>query len=490
MKASFPTNHNFYCEKPLKNDSEIIKAFNAKKNQADTVKQLFNNFTLTSKSESLKQLPIYRFKPHKNQLADNEEQLILRLYSRENNSSEREYFVETGLFAGVVYHDGCQFNITCRGGDAFLHRMLRVLNDVYVDTQETSAENRKAPNAFQHIIAYLFVHSLERAATLGLPHLYQKTTQRSHKVRGNVDINAYFRNDMPFMGKLTTTFREQRAVQSITDVLFLVCEHIKKTFGVKTLQPIANLYQTLKSDYSGAYPTQATIREAKNHRVLTNPMYAAFRTTLEYAEIILNNWDLQAKKHAKQATYGYLFDISQLFEVYLEKLLKSHFTNWTVTGQAQLNVYAGRFFNRNMYPDIVMRHNETDEVIVFDAKFKQMTYDYQDLDRTDFYQIHSYMSYYGENLLIGGLLYPLSIEPEEIAPKEKTHKAYSDSLFGLGQQNSAFLVEGISLLENISEEEILENENAFLTRLATYINAKRSVKNTSLRSAEQAAQHH
>lgn len=464
-QASFPTNHNFYGEEPLKTDEEIIKAFNAKKNQIRTTKELFNGYTLTTKSNSLEQLPIYRFKPRKNHLEESEEQLILRLYSRDSENGKSEYIVETGLFAGVVYHKGCEFNITCRGGEVFLRRMLNFLNDVYVDTQETDAQSNNENNAFQHIITYLFIHSLERSATLGLPHLYQKVTQCSHKVRGSVDMNAYFRNDIPFMGKLTTTYREQRAIQPIVDVLFLACDKIRKNFGAKNLQPIANIYQALKTDYSGQYPSKATLRETKNHRVLAHPVYSSFRTTLEYADIILNNLDLQAKQNAKQATHGYLFDISQLFEIYLEKLISRYFKDWTVTGQEQLNVYGNRFFSRNMYPDIVMQNNKTGKVIVFDAKFKQMRQDYRDLDRADFYQIHTYMSYYSDNLLLGGLLYPLINE-------HNSEISHSESLFDLDDSRPRFIVDGIKISTEMKLDDIHKNETAFLKRIKDLIDPK------------------
>lgn len=474
MKASFPTNHNYYAQSPLISDTEIKASFKGTAKRANTIKsEIFaNTFELTTKDESLQQLKIFRFKPQKNKLED-DEQLILKLYTKQNNATnEVEYIVQTGLFAGVVYHNGCEFSINCAYGEAFLQRMLNFLNDVYVDTKEVEADKNQQTNPFQHILAHLFVHALERSASLGLPQVYQQKSQRSHKVRGSVSINAYLRQDIPFQGKLTTTFKEQSYVQEIIDVLYLACDKLKKALGVMVLHPILHLYQMLKSQYSGQFVNQAVIDCAKNNRALHNPMFQGFRRTLEFAEIILNDWGLQNKDNGIKQTYGYLFDISQLFEVYLEKLLSHHFSDWSVLGQEHLNLYASRFYARNMYPDLVLKHLESGKVIVLDAKFKKMRFDYRDLDRNDFYQIHTYIHYYGSDLLFGGLIYPLS-------DTHNIESAYSNTLFDrelFNNKNSTsrFIIDGIELThddnEDVTIKDIISSEKRFIDRLQTLIN--------------------
>ena len=97
-----------------------------------------STFEFTSKNETLEQVQIFGFKKQRNKLED-EEKLILKLYSKEASNSEKKFFIQTGLFAGVLYHKGCQFNITPLYGDNFLKRMLNFVNDIYVDNQEAKA---------------------------------------------------------------------------------------------------------------------------------------------------------------------------------------------------------------------------------------------------------------------------------------------------------------------------------------------------------------
>lgn len=470
MKISVPTNHNFYEEKPLV-ENQLKESFGAKnkKESRHITEQIFSStYQFTTKKESLEQIKIFGFKEQRNKLEE-EEQLILKLYAKESNTEEKKYIVQTGLFAGTIYHKDVQFNIVTPYGDAFLKRMLNFVNDIYIDNQSTKADKTEEANEFQNIIAFLFIQSLEKAAVLGLPKTYQSITERSNKVRGKINLNAYLKQDIPFTGKLTSTHREQVYVQEIIDVLYLACKTLEKKFGKEIHTKILGVYQLLKQNYSGLFPQTTVIEKAKYHAVLQNPMFSSFKKTIGYAEIILKEQNLLISKlDNKLSTNGYLFDISQLFEVYLEKLLNRYFKDWYVTGQEELNVYKKMFYKRKMFPDLVMKHKKTNQIIVFDAKFKKMRLhktqsSYSDLDRSDFYQIHSYIQHYQPNVIAGGLLYPLSKEID-------VHTAHSNRLFDNLNIDTNFVVDGIFINKEMNITDIKEKEDEFLLRIENVIN--------------------
>jgi hypothetical protein len=88
---------------------------------------------------------------------------------------------------------------------------------------------------------------------------------------------------------------------------------------------------------------------------------------------------------------------------------------------------------------------------------------YSDLDRSDFYQIHTYIQYFQQDVIIGGLLYPLS------KPLNK-EKAYSNGLFGKEDSNTIkFIVDGVFVNEKMNMEQLLNSEQEFLTRIDTLI---------------------
>ncbi|MBP2281693.1 5-methylcytosine-specific restriction endonuclease McrBC regulatory subunit McrC [Flavobacterium sp. CG_23.5] len=466
MRITVQTNHNFYEEAAL-TEIGLREQFGVRTNR--DVEQIKNNlfastYEFTTENKSLEQVQIFGFKNNRNKLEE-DPQLIMKLYAKEHPTEGRKYIIQTGLFAGVLYHKGCQFNISTAYGETFLNRMLNFINDVYIDNQEAKASKSNKTNEFQNIIAYLFIQALEKASVMGLPKVYQTQTQRSHKVRGKIDVNAYLKHDFPFQGKLTTSFREQVYVQEIVDVLYLACKKLEQSFGKEIHRKIHGVYQLLKQSYSGIYAQHTTIDKAKKHSVLQNPMFGPFKNVLTYAEIILKDQSLETLNQKDSlATTGYLFDISQLFEVYLEKLLSRHFTDWYVNGQEELLVYKSMFYGRKMFPDLVMRHKETNEVIVFDAKFKKMRSIKKDVDRSDFYQIHSYIQYYQPNVLFGGLLFPFS-------QNINTEKAHSKSLFGNDNNVHSFVVDGVFIQKGMTMQDIARSENEFLSRIE-YLIAK------------------
>ena len=464
MRISVPVNHNFYEEAPIR-ESALGEAFAVKKaGDKKHLQQLFSSvYELKLGAEQLKQIRIFNFKRRRFFVPD-EDRLILKLYSKEKLEQEKEYIVQTGLYAGVLFYKGCKINITTKYGDTFLQRMLNFVNDIYVDNEQVKAKKDEAENQFLFIIAYLFIQALEKAAVLGLPQQYNKHQVRSHKVRGSIDFNDYLKRDIPFKGKLTSTFRERMYVQEIVDVLYLALRKLERLFGKEIHSRLLGLNQLLKQNYSGQFASYATIQKAKAHQSINNPMYSGFKKVLEYAEIILLDKDLMPDNDKQQlATTGYLFDIAELYELYLEKLLSRNFSEWSVSGQEEVRIYQQQFYNRPMFPDLVMKHRTSGNVVVFDAKFKKMEMLNGDVDRADLHQIHSYSGHYRNNLIASGLIYPLSKEIN-------TEKAHSKSIYGNDENKINFFVDGVYVNENQTMKELIINEDAFVSRIASVIN--------------------
>lgn len=460
MKISIPVNHNFYEEAPIL-ESALGETFGVKQSSVKNLQKIFSSvYELKLGAEQLKQVKVFHFK-NKRIFEQDEERLILKLYSKEK--AEKEYFIQTGLYAGVLFHKGCKINITTKYGDTFLKRMLNFVNDIYVDNDQIQAKKDETENQFLFIIAHLFIQSLEKAVVLGLPQQYQQQQERSQKVRGSINFNEYLKRDIPFQGKLTTTFRERMYIQEIIDVLYLALRKLESVFGKEIHSRLLGLSQLLKQQYSGRFASYETIQRAKTHQTINNPMYRSFKTVLEYAEIILLNKNLMPDDEKNNlATTGFLFDIAELYEIYLEKLLSRNFPEWSVSGQVEIPIYKKQFYRRAIFPDLIMKHRTTGKVIVLDAKFKKMGMQNNDIDRSDLHQIHSYSGYYQNNLIASGLIYPLSKQLD-------IDKSYSDTLYGNNNNDVLFIVDGIYVYETQTMDDLIENENIFIRRMTDII---------------------
>lgn len=462
MRISIPVNHNYYEEAPI-SEYALGDAFAVNRAGIKKLKEeLFSSvYELKLGAEQLKQIRIFNFK--RKGFEHNEERQILKLYSKEKGEHRKEYFIQTGLYAGRIFYKGCKINITTKYGDAFLKRMLNFVNNIYVDNEHISAKKDESENQLLFIIAYLFIQSLEKAAVLGLPQQYIKHQERSHKVRGGIDFHEYLKRDIPFKGTITSNFRERKYVREIVDVLYLALRKLERFFGEEIHSRLLGLSQLLTENYSGQYSNYATIQKAKASNTISNPMYSGFKRVLDYAEIILLDKDLMPDNENQQlATTGYLFDIAELFELYLEKLLSRNFPEWSVSGQDELRIYQQQFYGRPMYPDLVMTNKITGDVVVFDAKFKNMAMRNADIDRMDLHQIHSYSGYYGNKLIASGLIYPFS---KEII----MDKAHSKSIYGTYESGINFIIDGIFVSDTHSMKDLIRHEDEFINRIASVI---------------------
>jgi 5-methylcytosine-specific restriction endonuclease McrBC regulatory subunit McrC len=395
---------------------------------------------------------------------------IHNVSSEENQNNIEIKRLTTGNYCGIIFAKPYNIIIESRFGDAFLKRMLNVLNDVYIQTEVVEGKLNH-DNPFLQILIYLFIQSLEKASILGLPREYKDFKHNEYKVRGRLDINNIVRRNIPFTGKISSISREQTEVEEIAEVINYTINKCDRYLGSNNtiIKRINNVRNTLKSLSKNIYPDKFIIDKAKKHRVLQNPVFSEYKNVLKYAELIINMSDIYNDKKQNNKSRGYIFDVSELFEIYIEKILRHNLQGWSVKAQEKINTYKGTFFAREIRPDLVLEKD--DKVLVFDTKYKRMNYrgstknDMGDVDRTDFFQIHTYMAHYFDEskntkLVAGGLLYPI----EGIYKEVKTDK-------WLGNTGN-FIIDGINLnglTDSNFKDEISARENKFVNSIKTIL---------------------
>ena len=396
-------------------------------------------------------------------LAQKNEDSLIILLIKQNDT----YIAQTGNFVGKFFWHDLEINIGSRFSDSFLKRMLNFANNVFLDLDVSGhiVNKEKDSDISKFVLYYLFVQSLEKAFLLGLPKTYQTINNHETKLKGKVNINAFIRNDIPFKGKISSTSREQKEITEIIDVLHKAVKIIELSqFSTKNITHIKTHLKATKSQF---FVSDETIRKALNSKTLQNPIFSPYKQVIEYAKIIIKNHSIEEKKNGNKECYGFIINVAELFEIYVTKLLQKSFPEWTVSSP-KITLYDNPklFFSRKIIPDIVMQKDN--DVVVFDTKYKRMNYHGNssngmgDLDRNDFFQINTYMTYYqqqGMKLLCGGLLYPLSGEHDlNICHAENW----------LGNTSVKFLIDGIKVDDN--SELLIKEEDNFIKRLAKVMN--------------------
>ena len=370
-------------------------------------------------------------------------------------------YVQTGNFIGSFSHNGIDIEISSRFSNKFLERMLNFANDIYVDDVSLGKSIDTKKNLSKIVIYYLFIQTLERAFLLGLPKEYKDKSYHEAKVMGKVDMAKFIKNDIPFAGKISSANRERQDIGDIVLLLHKALKIVQKE-SKELIKPVINALNYLNEIREPRLITPNVIHNALNSKALHNPIYTPYKKVLEYAKLIIENEDAGTKSNGKQ-NFGFLVDVAELFEIYIRKLLQKEFKDWSAASP-KIELYKDKFFARKIIPDIVM--SSGDKVLVFDTKYKRMNmrdkdqYGLGDIDRNDFFQINTYMSYYqnqGKNVIAGGLLYPME--------KFSRDRCHSHSWFE--NLNTKFIVDGIELtnLNGPSIEEIKIKENEFISRI-------------------------
>lgn len=490
-KISAITNQNFYNEKPESNSKLkdlVLSLWDIKQHHKEVSLVSFSLRKKQTKKDLEKELVLAV-----------EKGPVLETIKGKQKKTIQQYYIKTGLYAGRITVDDVTSDIKPDCNDSLYKRMLNFANHIYVD-KNTESGNKDKDSDFP-VIKYLFLNSLQKLSVLGLPQEYSKRKYHDMKVHGGVDVQNYIKRDIPFTGRISSQKNERHYVQDIVDVLFFALKACNKTLS-DDFQRLNLIKNELCASFSGKFPTAQTIKKAQSHRVLNNPMFADFKDTLQFAELVIYHENIiPNSEESKSKMSGYLLDIASLWEVYLERLLLKNsekLGGWRVFAQEELDLYGGCFFERSNYPDLVLRKkDDPSKVVVLDAKFKKMQFRNTDVDRGDLHQIHSYAGYYRENgdkIVLCGLIYPLSLE------KPVNNE---ENLYGLDKPKTLFVIDGIykgkkSKQENsqktndnagkpaedenseIPEEldkgySYVEAEEAFIKRMQNYLN--KAVKN-------------
>jgi len=405
--------------------------------------------------------------------------------------------IQTGNYVGKFEYNGIGFDIQSRFGEAFLKRMLNFANDVFLNDVDAFGDKKKPETLdfTRFIIFYLFLQSLEKAYLLGLPRNYHNVYHHEMRLKGRMEINRHIRHDIPFLGKISSVSRELVEVQEILDVLHKAVTCIEreerkiklelekkakktnqksdkkepnkqeKNVNVLLTKNIKHIRPHLQEMKSGSYVSSKTIAKAKLSKALINPIFSPYKMVLRYAEYIIKMDSLRDSKNQEDPYPNFLVNVAELFEIYVTKLLQKAFPDWDVSSPKESLYEHPIFFTRKIIPDIVMQKGNN--VVVFDTKYKRMNYQGSnnngmgDVDRNDFFQINTYMSYYQQqekNVIAGGLLYPLSKDHVE----SECH-----SYNWLGNSKIKFIVDGIRVDDTSIDdmEKITSAEDDFIKRI-------------------------
>ena len=340
--------------------------------------------------------------------------------------------------------------------DYFLDYMLQKVLHYNVTVNEIASSEE---TTYYDLLVYLFPYYLEEAMRKGLYKEYASHSYNDSNVRGQMDINRHFKENVPFVGKVAYNTREFSLDNKINQLIRHTIEKIEitKPFLLEESSVVQKNVKMIKE-----------ITQSYSHYELEKVLYENINNTIkhgffeEYTQLqtlclkILTDERISYGA-SSQRVHGSVSDIAWLWEEYLNLMIKEHFYH----PQNKLGAMAHYYFqngNGKIYPDFIGR-DVTNRVIA-DAKYKPE----KNIKSSDYSQILSYMFRFDSKLAY--FLHPTKEESQKIfylmegVSMEQTPQKRNDirvEKIGMKIPRATSYSEFVELME--------ESEKSFLTKL-------------------------
>ncbi len=224
---------------------------------------------------------------------------------------------------------------------------------------------------------------------------------KGYNIRGQIDFNSYLKKDI-FDGtnKVNFKYRTYEYDENIVNVIFKALSILKKLSKENDvdLNKQYNLFNQIKTS---EIVTKETLNSAYRSKALLNPMLRAYKRVLDYAAIILkmDDYHFNDNGNSNFDINNFLIYVPQLFEIYIYRIFERYLSNsiYEIEYQKDFKILEGSKFQGNVYLDFLIHNKEDNTYTIIDTKFKNMEeLNYQNLDRTDLYQVTSY-AYFLQN---------------------------------------------------------------------------------------------
>lgn len=340
--------------------------------------------------------------------------------------------------------------------DYFLDYMLQKVLHYNVTVNEIASSEE---TTYYDLLVYLFPYYLEEAMRKGLYKEYASHSYNDSNVRGQMDINRHFKENVPFVGKVAYNTREFSFDNKINQLIRHTIEKIEitKPFLLEESSVVQKNVKMIKE-----------ITPSYSHYELEKVLYENISNTIkhgffeEYTQLQTLCLKIMTDERisygaSSQKVHGIIIDIAWLWEEYLNLLIKEHFYH----PQNKLGTMAHYYFqngNGKIYPDFIGR-DVTNRVIA-DAKYKPE----KNIKSSDYSQILSYMFRFDSKLAY--FLHPTKEESQSIfylmegVSTEHTPQKRMDirvEKIGMKIPRATSYSEFVELME--------ESEKSFLTKL-------------------------
>jgi len=344
-----------------------------------------------------------------------------------------------GRWVGSVKTDNCTIKVLPRFGNLALFALLEEIFSINILDSLSDKDNAEQETFIEQLIPFIWAKKLGAANKYGIPHTTVDIQHKGVAVKGRFLVRQSI---VPF-------FKQKNVVSATREkqVDAIICRIVLQSYKLLNARhtfPISKMTESAKNaiiGFENANVADYLVTPKEYGDIRYKSIYESWKDVVDLSWQIIQYHHISQKESDAKQGFGLFVDMAEIWEMFLRHILKKNFPEWTIESPEE-SVYNGMFYSRYIIPDILMRKGN--DVMVFDAKWKRMSCDYRDVDRSDFFQIHTYVQYYqtlGYNVIACGLLYPISMEEKELNNRNRAMQSFS--LFGLNLDKTYFIVDGI-----------------------------------------------
>lgn len=281
----------------------------------------------------------------------------------------RKYEDSNYVFGNYIGHftfEGQEYIINSRFGKQLEAELFKTIDSSFFSSGGSVAEiNGEIP--MDYILYASFISRLKLAKLSGFPSVYKKIPFRDYALHGSLDVKNFIKKDQPFTGKISSR-KSSRVPDEVVARVLLRAYDILVRKNTKFALYDKEIRNFLLANANGEMKSIRDIDTALNSKSVMNELYKDYKIALQIARIIIFQDSRYANKNTvKNLNFGYLLYAPNLFELYVERLIRS------VLGE-----FGGKFSLETQYkipgldlrPDFAIKDEKGEILAVLDAKYR------------------------------------------------------------------------------------------------------------------------
>lgn len=334
-------------------------------------------------------------------------------------------------------------SIKPRFGTPFLCHMLEEIYNFKMPESAMQHGEGVAWNKFyQLILRQLWIAKFAKADKYGLP---RQTVKRSHQgmqIRGHLNVR---KSILPFFTKkeVVSEYREKEVDDMIGRIVYKAYDILAdKETGLRNLPP--QVQESINDLYSRYHGEQIKITEHDYQSIRYKSIYVSWKPLVDFSWQIIKHRGYNPEQSIDEQGYGLFFDMAEIWEAYIGKLLEKDFMHCTERN-SNIRLFENeeeKQFQR-IIPDYLSRDWTNEKAkAVGDAKYMNLA-GKEILQGEQTYSVYykTIMYMYRFNSQKGFVFYPMN-------PDESENKELVEPFTIGGEKNGQFYKVGLRLPKN------------------------------------------